>query len=101
MWWSFYDFPSIRFRERIDVGGETLKKQLRNKWWLNWDWSKVLERVVCVNIAMEVGTLIRAIDFNVAEAKKRFRHSVVKASCWENSTWHWEWSCQEQKRVTD
>jgi hypothetical protein len=47
-----------------------MKKQLRNERWLNWDWGKVLKLVMCVNIATEVGTLVRTMNLDVAEAKE-------------------------------
>ena len=39
---------------------------------MNWDWGKVLEHVMCVDIATEVGTFVRAMDLDVAEVKKWF-----------------------------
>ena len=71
--------------------------QFRNERWLDWDWGKVLELVMSVDIATEVGTLIRAMDLNVAEAKKWFSRFVTKSAGRENSRWHDE-CCQENKK---
>ena len=65
---------------------------------MNWDWGKVLELVMRVDVATEVGTLIRTVDIDGTEAKKWFSRFVVKSSSWEKSEWHGDGVVKKQKK---